>query len=115
MDTVRNFHEESFLDKGSNAILISLVPKTEQAKKISDFRPTSLMRRVYKIILKALACRLKTVLRGVISPNQSAFLGGRQAMYGVLVANECIDAVLKNGNTRVLCKLDLEKAYDRVH
>lgn len=31
---------------------------------------------------------------------------------GVLVANECLDAVLKNENAGILCKLDLKKAYD---
>lgn len=33
----------------------------------------------------------------------------------MLITNECIDAVLKNENARILCKLDLEKVYDRVH
>lgn len=51
----------------------------------------------------------------MISPNQSAFLEGRQSMDGVLVTNECFDAVLKNGEKDVLYKLDLEKAYDRVN
>lgn len=36
-------------------------------------------------------------------------------MDGVLVANECMDAVIKNGDSGILCKLDLKKAYDRVH
>lgn len=89
---------------------ISFIPRTDHAKKISNFRPISLVGSVYKIISKALTCRLKTALGGVISPNQNAFLGGRQAMDGVLVANECIDVVLKNGSTGVL-----EKVYDRVH
>lgn len=36
-------------------------------------------------------------------------------MDGVQVANECLDAVLKNGDKGILCKLDLEKANDRVN
>lgn len=85
IDTVRSFHEESFLDKGSNVTFISLIPKTNHAKKIYDFRLISLVGSVYKIISKALACRLKSVLGGVISPNQSAFLGGRQTVTGSLL------------------------------
>lgn len=33
----------------------------------------------------------------------------------MLVANECIDAVIKSGTSEILCKLDLEKTYDKVN
>lgn len=110
MDTLNNFHDEAFLDLGSNATFISLIPKFEGANKISDFRPISLVGSIYKIISKTLSCRLKEALKEVISPNQSTFLEGKQSVDGVLVANECLDAVLKNGEKSVLCKLDLEKS-----
>lgn len=58
---------------------------------------------------------MKRFLDSIISPNLSAFVGGRQSVDGVLVANECIDVVLKNKELAVLCKLDMEKAYDRVN
>lgn len=34
---------------------------------------------------------------------------------GVLCANECIDAHVREGRPGVICKLDLEKAYDHVN
>lgn len=34
---------------------------------------------------------------------------------GVLCANECIDARLRQGNPGVVVKLNLEKAYDHVN
>lgn len=73
------------------------------------------MGSIHKIISKALACRLKEVLPNLISHHQSAFIGGRQAMDGVLIANDCMDVVIKNGQSGMLCKLDLEKMYDRVN
>lgn len=36
-------------------------------------------------------------------------------MDGVLVANECVDVVIKKSNSGILCKLDMEKAYDSVN
>lgn len=36
-------------------------------------------------------------------------------MDGVLVANEYINAMVKNGKSGILCKLDLEKAYNKVN
>lgn len=95
MDTLKKFHEEAFLDLGSN--FISLIPKSEDANKISEFRPITLVNSTYKILSKTLSCRLKEALKEVISPNQIAFLEGRQSVDGVLVANECLDAILRVG------------------
>ena len=39
---------------------------------------------------------------------------GGQILDAMLVANEAIDLVLKNNENGILCKLDIEKAYDNV-
>jgi hypothetical protein len=70
-------------------------------------------RGVYKIIAKALANRLSVFLGKLISPSQNAFVKGRQILDSVLIANECLDS--RTGVPGVLCKLDLEKAYDHVN
>ncbi|RVW70881.1 putative mitochondrial protein [Vitis vinifera] len=40
---------------------------------------------------------------------------GRQILDAMLIANEAIDLVLKNDESGILCKLDIEKAYDKVN
>lgn len=113
MQTIDDFYHEGFLDKVSNATFISLIPKREGADEITEFRPISLAGSMHKIISKILAGRMRDVLTNTTFPNQSAFIGGRQSVDSILVANECIDKIIKED--RILCKLDMEKAYNKVN
>lgn len=45
---------------------------------------------------------------------QGAFVKGRQITCGILIAFECVDGLKKMKKSGLVCKIDLEKAYDRV-
>jgi hypothetical protein len=70
---------------------------------------------LYKIIAKVLANRLKGVLDKVISKTQSAFIKGKQILDPILIANESLDSRRRSGEPGILCKMDVEKAYDHIN
>ena len=84
------------------------------SKKISDYRPISLITSLYKIIAKVLTGHLRGVFHETIHSTQGAFVQGRQILDAVLIANEIVDVKRQSGKKGVVFKIDFEKAYDHV-
>ncbi|RVW40194.1 Transposon TX1 uncharacterized 149 kDa protein [Vitis vinifera] len=110
----REFHEHGKFVKRLNTIFLVLIPKKMGAEDLREFRPINLVGSLYKWLAKVLANRLKRAVGKVVSKAQGAFVEGRQILDAVLIANEAIDSILKNNENGILCKLDIEKAYDNV-
>lgn len=114
MRVVKHFERNAFVDWRLKSTFISLIPKKPIVEEVKDLRPISLTSCIYKVISKVLAERLKPLLPKITSPNQTAFVKGKQILDSNLVANECLDSRLKSKNPGVICKIDLEKAFDNV-
>jgi len=114
LNTMKHFHEFQVFEKSMNATYVALIPKKSGATSLRDFRPISLISGMYKIIAKVLAERLKQVVNKVVN-KQMAFIKGRQIMDAALIASECVDTRVRGEKAGILCKLDLEKAYDHVN
>ncbi|GKB57250.1 RNA-directed DNA polymerase, eukaryota [Tanacetum coccineum] len=86
--------------------------KVSNAKFVFDFRPISLIGCQYKIIGKILVNRLSKVIGSVISPEQSAFIKGRNILDGPLILNEVMAWIRKRKQALMVFKVDFEKAFD---
>ena len=105
-----------FLHK-MNHTHIMLIPKKNNPKYLSEFRPISLSNVISRIYSKVLANRLKIILPNVISDAQSAFMPDRLITDNTTIAFEVLHRIHnrrrgKRGHMAI--KLDISKAYDRV-
>ncbi|KAJ4817271.1 RNA-directed DNA polymerase (reverse transcriptase)-related family protein [Rhynchospora pubera] len=93
---------------------IILLPKSDHAQGVSDFRPISIINYIPKLISKVLALRLKPLLPALIAPCQTGFIRGRMIAENFIVARELVSHLNSTSAPSVLLKIDFSKAFDTV-
>ncbi|RVW53000.1 Suppressor of mec-8 and unc-52 protein-like 1 [Vitis vinifera] len=114
LELFKELYDQKSFAKSLNATFLVIIPKKGRAEDLGEFRPISLLGGLYKLMAKVLANRLKLVLDKVVSVDQNAFVRGRQIIDASLIANEVVDYWQKRKEKGLVCKLDIEKAYDSI-
>ena len=115
MKVFKDLFETGNFVRSLNTTFLGMVPKKERLEEFKDYRPISSVVNLYKLIAKVLAKRLKNVVSKLVNKAQHAFVEGRQIIDAPLIANEVVDSLLGRKEKWVLCKLDIEKAYDQIN
>jgi len=111
---VDEFYAHGSFPRGSNASFVALIPKMNHPQSLNDYRPISLIGCMYKMIVKLLSNRLRSVMDDLIDERQSAFIKGRHILHGILILNEVVEEAMRSKKPAMIFKVDFEKAYDFV-
>nr|GLL21477.1 uncharacterized protein LOC109184888 [Ipomoea trifida] len=115
IEAVREFFVSGQILKQINYTVVALVPKSQNAQRVGDFRPISCCNVLYKVISKILAARLCCVLPKLINKAQAAFIEGRSMSDNIFLAQELIRGYArKRISPRCMLMVDLRKAYDTI-
>ena len=108
-------YECKLLNATARQGLMSLIPKKgKDSRKIKNLRPLTLLSTDYKILVRAMALRMKTVLPHIISDCQMGFMEGRNIAANLRQTVDLITHVNATGKRAIIVSIDFEKCFDRV-
>ncbi|KAH1039539.1 hypothetical protein J1N35_041282 [Gossypium stocksii] len=112
---VKKVFEEGIIDPKLNNTLIVLIPKVPNLENFSQFRPISLCLVLYKLLMKIIANRFKSIFPKIIGQEQACFIAGMSIVNNAIIAQVGLHSMrVKKQSQWMAIKIDLEKAYDRV-
>ena len=95
------------------SITLLLKPGKEDSD-CSSYRPISLLNADYKILAKALALRLESVMPSIISLDQTGFMRNRHSFSNIRRLLNILFSPASKETPEVVISLDAEKAFNRV-
>lgn len=83
-------------------------------ERMSDWGLITLLNKLYKILAKALALRIKLILPQLVKQEQFGFVHGRSIFDNILNVMGAIDYAREENFPLVVLNIDMDKAYDRI-
>uniref|UniRef100_A0A803QC82 Reverse transcriptase domain-containing protein n=1 Tax=Cannabis sativa TaxID=3483 RepID=A0A803QC82_CANSA len=112
---ILNFFEEGSMPISLKDAVITLIPKTQDPKDASDYRPIACCNTVYKCISKMICSRLEEVLPCLVSDNRGAFVKNRLLAHNIMIFQDLLKGYTRrNVSARCIMKINLSKACDTV-
>ena len=94
--------------------VLNLIPKgNKDTRKLQNLRPITLLNVDYKIIEKALALRIQSVIQKIIHSDQVGFMSGRRISTNIRKIFDMMKWCENNDKAAFILSLDYMKAFDR--
>ncbi|MCH93266.1 RNA-directed DNA polymerase (Reverse transcriptase), partial [Trifolium medium] len=113
---VLQFFTSSWLLPNFNANTLVLIPKTDNADTVAEYRPIAIANFKFKIISKILDDRLATIMPAITSVQQRGFIKGRCIKDCICLTSEAINVLHKRSfGGNLALKVDIAKAFDTLN
>ncbi|XP_058753378.1 uncharacterized protein LOC131626575 [Vicia villosa] len=96
---VWDFFENGRLYKAANCTIVTLIPKSDEARTIRDYKPIEGCITLYKIISRIMTRRLASVIGNVVSQSQTTFIPHQQIHNHILLTYELLRGYSTKGGT----------------
>lgn len=94
--------------------VVTLLFKAGDRAELKNWRPITLLTVDYKLLAKVATVRLRQVIGGLVSCDQTCGVPGRSCSWNLVLLRDVIDWVQDRGLPLALVSIDQEKAFDRV-
>ena len=95
--------------------LLSLIPKPDKDLcYLKSWRPLSLLATDYKILAKALACKLQKVVGTIVSSNQVGYVKNRFIGENIRIIDDIVSFTSQQNHSGIITIIDFEKAFDTI-
>ena len=110
---VLQFFNSGWLLPNFNSNTLVLIPKTNNADSVDQYRPIAVANFKFKIISKILADRLASIMPAITSVQQRGFIRGRNIKDCICLTSEAINVLNKKSfGGNMALKVDIAKAFD---
>ena len=112
---VHEIMDKGHMPRDMKASITVLIPKRgKDRRRIENLRPISLLNVLYKLITKAIALRVRNVIKNLIHDDQTGFIQGRYIGENVRLILDLIQRCNEDKISAMLLACDMQKAYDSV-
>lgn len=115
MNTIDSSLDKGLLTDQQCTGLITLVPKKDlDRRSLSNWRPITLLNTDLKILSKAVATRIQSCIKEVVTQDQTGFISGRSIRSNLLNIQSVIDYSDATQTEGILLAVDYSKAFDKI-
>ncbi|KAJ8349256.1 hypothetical protein AAFF_G00170560 [Aldrovandia affinis] len=114
LEVYRTLLKRGALSASMRKGVLVLLHKGGDRTELGNWRPLTLLNTDYKVLAKVATARLRRVMGGLVSQDQTCGVPGRSCSWNLILLRDVLDWVEERNLPLGLVSIDQEKAFDRV-